>query len=189
MRGDQDKDGMLSLCEFMLWFHTEIAAALPFKRNGTSSQAAPLYNRFVYYMLVDSGSGVRRKATGLQLGHFLRMCHDCGVTADAQMARNAVQLARSSAFSERVLGKVGLFHGHKGPAMVIISPSMVKKLIGGLLCSFVCPPNIHEPLITYAWRAFAIARRWSQGRVFSWFSLCTPCSISPTQWCAWGHGK
>ena len=133
MRGDQDKDGMLSLCEFMLWFHTEIAAALPFKRNGTSSQAAPLYNRFVYYMLVDSGSGVRRKATGLQLGHFLRMCHDSGVTADAQMARNAVQLARSSAFSERVLGKVG-------PANMG-SPSMIKKLIGCLICSFVRPPT------------------------------------------------
>ena len=106
LRADQDKDGVLSLQEFMLWFHTEIAAALPFKRNGTGIQVSPLYNRFVYYMLADSGAGVRRKATGLQLGQFLRLCQDHNVTTDSKMARNAAQLARSSAFSDRVLGKV-----------------------------------------------------------------------------------
>ncbi len=54
MRADEDKDGMLSLSEFMVWFSTEISAALPFKRNGaytSEAAAAPLYNRFVYYML------------------------------------------------------------------------------------------------------------------------------------------
>ena len=76
LRADQDKDGVLSLAEFMLWFHTEVAVALPIKRNGTGTQAAPLYSRFLYYMLIDSGAGVRRKATGLQLGHFLRMMQD-----------------------------------------------------------------------------------------------------------------
>lgn len=106
LRADQDKDGVLSLQEFMLWFHTEIAAALPFKRNGTGVQVSPLYNRFVYYMLAESGSGVRRKATGLQLGQFLRLCQDHRVTSDSKMARNAAQLARSSAFSDRVLGKM-----------------------------------------------------------------------------------
>ena len=53
LRADQDKDGVLSLQEFMLWFHTEVAAALPFKRNGTDIRVSPLYNRFVYYMPVS----------------------------------------------------------------------------------------------------------------------------------------
>ena len=33
-RADLDKDGQLSLQEFVLWFLTEVAALLPFKRNG-----------------------------------------------------------------------------------------------------------------------------------------------------------
>lgn len=108
LRADQDKDGVLSLQEFMLWFHTEVAAALPFKRNGTDIRVSPLYNRFVYYMLADSGAGVRRKATGLQLSSFLRLCQDHNITSDSKMARNVAQLSRSIAFSDRVLGKVSI---------------------------------------------------------------------------------
>lgn len=48
------------------------AVAVP--QGAAYHAGAPLYNRFVYYELVDSGTGVRRKATGLQMTHFLRMC-------------------------------------------------------------------------------------------------------------------
>ncbi len=50
-RADQDGDGLLCASEFMIWFSTEVAAVLPFKRNGMASQTcAPLYNRMVMMM-------------------------------------------------------------------------------------------------------------------------------------------
>ncbi|GAX76157.1 hypothetical protein CEUSTIGMA_g3601.t1 [Chlamydomonas eustigma] len=106
LRGDQDKDGMLSLSEFLLWFLTEVSAYLPFNCVGGNSTTAPLYNRFVHYMLADCGAGVRRKASGLLMGQFTRMCLECQLTSDEHIARNAAQVASRVAASDRVLGKM-----------------------------------------------------------------------------------
>ena len=45
---------------------TEVIAVIPFKRSGGTylTGCRPLYNRFVYYMLSDSGTGTRRKVGG-----------------------------------------------------------------------------------------------------------------------------
>eukprot|EP00195_Chlamydomonas_chlamydogama_P000459 CAMPEP_0202917754 /NCGR_PEP_ID=MMETSP1392-20130828/71759_1 /ASSEMBLY_ACC=CAM_ASM_000868 /TAXON_ID=225041 /ORGANISM="Chlamydomonas chlamydogama, Strain SAG 11-48b" /LENGTH=622 /DNA_ID=CAMNT_0049610613 /DNA_START=267 /DNA_END=2135 /DNA_ORIENTATION=- len=107
LRADSDQDGMLSVGEFMVWFLTEVAGLIPLKRNGAAYHAgAPLYNRFVYYMLSDSGTGVRRKGSGLQLHQLLKMCRDFRVTSNVVEARNGAQVARGAAASDRMLGKM-----------------------------------------------------------------------------------
>ncbi len=63
-RADQDHDGLLDVSDFVLCFLTEVAATLPLKVNGSPQQqpfCAPLYNRLLYFTLMDSGEGVRRK--------------------------------------------------------------------------------------------------------------------------------
>ncbi len=58
--------------------------------------ACPLFNRFVAYGLVDSGTGVRRKAAGLTLIQMQRLCEDVGLCKGAGPAgRNAVQVRQA----------------------------------------------------------------------------------------------
>lgn len=50
--------------------------------------------------------GVRRKASGLPLTNFLKMCQDVGISDDAAMLRNVVQVACKQASSDRTQGKL-----------------------------------------------------------------------------------
>lgn len=101
----QDRDGKLSVEEFVVWFLTEVAALLPFKRNGaTTLSCAPLYNRLVYYMLAGGGPGVRRKVSGLQVGQLMQLCADVGIIDQAEtVERNALQIAGTYASCDRAV--------------------------------------------------------------------------------------
>lgn len=101
----QDRDGKLSVEEFVVWFLSEVAALLPFKRNGaTTLSCAPLYNRLVYYMLAGRGPGVRRKVSGLQVGQLMQLCADVGIIDQAEtVERNALQIAGTYASCDRAV--------------------------------------------------------------------------------------
>ncbi|KAG1658639.1 hypothetical protein FOA52_007573 [Chlamydomonas sp. UWO 241] len=106
-RADQDHDGYLSLPEFTMWWHTEVAALIPLKQNARGGRVpAPLYNIFVYFMLIEADDGARRKAVGLLMFQFLRLCKVHRIISGTVGGGQVAKMAMLRSAGDRVQGKM-----------------------------------------------------------------------------------